>query len=95
MFPLRRESDGYAFKRSLRLQSEEAVHKYDKGVEVAMLPYTRLQLFTLLLLILRLEALILQLVLVVEGIIVHDTHVVNTISPYLSEVVYQHIPLLL
>ena len=42
LFPLRRESDGYAFKRSLRLQSEEAVHKYDKGVEVAMLPDTRL-----------------------------------------------------
>ena len=95
MFPLHCESDGYAFKRSLRLHSEETAHRNEKGVEVAMLPDTRLQLCTLLLLILRLEALILQLVMVVEGIIVHDTHVVNTISPYLSEVVYQHIPLLL
>ena len=62
MFPLHCKAEGYAFKRSLRLHSEEAVHRDEKGGQVVALLEAILQVIILLLRCL--EALLRRLVLV-------------------------------
>ena len=95
LFPFCCEANGYVFKRSLRLHIKGAFHRDEKGLELAILLDASLQVFTLILLIIHLEALLQILVLVGEGVRVHDTHVVNTIRPSLSEVTGQKISLIL
>ena len=60
MLPFRCETIGYAFKRSLCLQSEETIHQYDEGGEVMTFHEARLHilLFLLLLLLLLLNQLL-------------------------------------
>ena len=60
-----------------------------------MLLEASLQVFLIIILICRMEALLRRLVLVVEVTSVHDMHVLNTICTSLSEVVYQQISLLI
>ena len=59
------------------------------------LPDSILQVFLLLLLLCRLETLLQRLVLVREGVSVHDTNVVETIRPSLPDVLDQQISLLI
>ena len=54
-----------------------------------------LQVLLIFLLLRRLEEILWRLVLVGEGVSVHDTDVINTVRPYISEVAYQQISLLL
>ena len=49
----------------------------------------------LLLLLCRLKTILCQLVLVGEGISVHDRHVINTFHPSLSEISYEKVTLLI
>ena len=73
------------FKRSLRLHTKEAVHRYRKWVEAVTLPEASLQVLTNFFLIRRQESLLWRLVLVREGVSVHDTHVANNVYTSLPE----------
>ena len=95
MFPLHREVSGYAFKRSLRLHTKEAVQEDDKWGEVELLQEAIIQVLTLFLFLGCQEAILWILVMGREGISVHGVYVVNTVQPYLSEVAVQQIFLLL
>ena len=95
LLPICREAAGYAFNRSPRLHAEDAIHRDNQGVEAVTLLEESLQVLPLLLLLRRLEEIIWRLVLVGEGVSVHDTDVINTVRPYISEVAYQQISLLL
>ena len=64
LLPLRCEAAGYVFKRSLRLHTKEAVHRYRKWVEAVTLPEASLQVLTNFFLIHRQESLLWRLVLV-------------------------------
>ena len=55
----------------------------------------RLQIVLLIILINRMKTFLRRLVLVGEGVSVHDTHVVNTVHPYLTEVADRKVSLLL
>ena len=68
---------------------------YDKNCGIYVCLEEILQVFHLLLLLHCLETHIQQLVLVVESVCVHDTHVMNNVRPYMSEVAYQQVSLLL
>ena len=57
IFPFRREASGYAFKRSLHLHAEEAVHQDDEGGELEALMEARLQVIIILLLLFHMETL--------------------------------------
>ena len=50
--------DGYAFKRSLRLHDEAAIHQHDKLGEVTTLPEAGLQILILLLIRCHMETLL-------------------------------------
>ena len=93
LLPFRREADGYAFKRSLCLHTEKAIHRHGKGVEGTMLLEARLHIILLLLWLMK--TLIRWLFPVREGIGVYDTHVVNNIRPSLSDVTDEKVYLLL
>ena len=81
LFPLRHEAAGYVFKHSLRIHSEEAVYRYEKGGEMAALPEATLNVFLPLLLLHCLYEIHQRLVLVGEGISVNGMNVVNTVHP--------------
>ena len=95
MFPIRREAAGYAFKRSLRLHAQNAVHQEYGGGYISALLETTLQVLIIFLPLCHLETLIWRLVTVGEGISVPDTHIMNTILTSMAEVAYQQVSLLL
>ena len=86
---------GYLFKHSLRLHSDESIHQHDKGREVTTLLEAGLHVIIIILLLCHLETLLRWLVLVIEGACVHDTHIVNTVSPSLWKVTDGKVSLLL
>ena len=59
------------------------------------LPEARLQVLILLIILRRMETLLQRLVTMGEGVIFHDTNVVNTVRLYLPEVSDQQVSLLL
>ena len=77
------------FYHSLCLHDNDVVHIDEKRREVVALTEASLQSLPLMLPFSRLEALFKRLVLVREGVIIHDTHGVNTLLPSLPEVAYQ------
>ena len=95
LLPLHCEVDVYAFKHIPILHAKEAVHRYNRWVEVATLLESILQVITIFLLLCCQKALLRQLVLVIEVISVHNTHVVNNVCHSLPEVANKHISLLL
>ena len=74
------------FRRSLCLHVEDSIHQNNGEVEFTTLLKARLQILLLLLPLSRMKTLLQRLAPVVEGVIFHDTHVVNTVSPSLPEV---------
>ena len=83
------------FHSSLIIHAQEAIYQDDKGVEVAVMLEAGLQVIPLFLFFFRHETFLQRLVLLGEGVCIHDTHVLNIICPYLRESIYQDIPFLL
>ena len=84
--PLGDQSTGYPFQGSRRLHPQQPVHQGNKGREVPTLLEASLQIHLLLPLFSLVEALLRRFFQVRQGVSVHDTHVVNTVSPLLPEV---------
>ena len=85
---------GYPFQGSRRLHPQQPVHLGDKGGEVPTLLEASLQIHLLFPPFRLVEALFWVLFLVRRGVSVNDTHVVNTVSPLLTEVPDQKVLLI-
>ena len=94
LLPLGGQVTGYPFQGSRRLHPQKPVNRGDKGGEVPTLLEASLQIHLFLPLFCLVEAFIRRLWLISEGVSVHNTHVVNTVSPLLPEVQDQNAALL-
>ena len=95
MLPLCLEASGYVCISSLCIHAKEVFHIEDKWGVLTTLPEASFQVLTLFLLLFHQEALLCQLFLLIEGVSVPDTHVVNNVCPSLPEVADQQISHLL
>ena len=69
--------------------------QHDKEVEVKMLLETELHILIILILLRRLKTHLWWIVPVIEVISVHDTHVVNTVSPSMPDITDDKVSLLI
>ena len=90
-----REAAVYVFKCGLRLHDKEAIHRHVKGGEGTTLLETGLQILLLIIIIHYMKILIRWLVLAIQGVSVHTTHVVNKVSTYPLEVTEEKVYLML
>ena len=95
LLPFCHEEPFTVFHHSLHLHSKEDSHKDDKNVEVVALPEVILQVLPLFLLFHCLEALIQWLILVIEGVIIHNMHAMNNVHPSMPEFTDYNIPFLI
>ena len=84
--PLGGQANGYPFQGSCRLHPQKTVHRGYKGGEVSTLLEASLQIHLLLPPLGLVEAILLRFSHVRQGVSVHNTHVVNTVSPLFPEV---------
>ena len=84
--PLGGQATGYPFQGVRRLHPQQPVHRGNKGREVSTFLEAGLQVHLLLPPFFLVEALLRRLSCMRQGVIVHDTHVVNIVCPLLPEV---------
>ena len=95
MLPLLCEAAGYPFQGSRRLYPEKSINGGDKGREVATLLEASLQVHLLLGPLCFLQSFLRGPSPIGLGVSIHDTHVMNTVSPIFPEVSNQEVSLLL
>ena len=84
--PICGHETGYPLHGICRLHTQKSIHQGNKGEEVPALLEACLKVNSLLLPLRVLQALLRGLFRMVLGISVHDTHVMNTVSPIIPEV---------
>ena len=95
LIPFYCEADGYVFNCSLCLHAGEAMHQHNKRGEVVTFLDTVIQKIILIFSLHRLKTLLWWLIPVIEGFSVQNMHVMNTVSPYLIEVMDEKVSLLI
>ena len=95
LLPFCCEAAGYVFKPILCFHAREAIHLHDKGAEVTAFMEAGIQILLLCLLLCLLKTLFWWLFTVIEGISVHNMHVINNVRYYLTEVTDEKASILL